>query len=380
MIKFLFFVILLRLSSTVYADEQIDKLTKRIELLEKQQSELLLQSTPDGPFVNSFLQDGLTIGGFFETSYTGITGPDTRFQATNSSNLLGLNFAATFSNNLRFVSQVLTGLTIPLQNRNNDSRANPIKREFGGVNFGAVVTQGYIDYNFTDKTNLQAGFGYVPFGYAAQQREIVLFIRRGGPQILRTTELISPLWSGLNFSQHFNTDQYSWGYNLYSFTRLEDPKMPGVGGRTWWNSSNDKISAGLSVQAAEYHSDLEESLGTDLRLHFSNFVVSSEYVRHLSQSHDDPWSAYIEPGLLLFQEEVLLYTFLDYSENPMNKTAQSIDSYHKYEYGAGINWLPTSYTRLRLGLTYNDYVHEDRVTQLQNRDYTNVDVSVGVAF
>lgn len=373
-------VIILILINAANAEDQVEKLTKRIESLEKQQKEILNLNTPEGPFVNSFLQDGLTLGGFFETAYTVMQGPDTKFQATNASNLLGLNIAAAFSPDLRFSTQLLTGLTIPTLNPQNDSRATPSKREVGPISFGAIVTQGFLDYTWNAFTNIEAGYGYVPFGYAAQQREIVLFVRRGGPQILRTTELFAPLWSGLNFSQHFNSDKSSWGYNLYSFTRLEDAKLPGVGGRTWWSSSSEKIVAGLSIQSAKYHNEIEETIGGDLRLHFANFVLSSEYVRHYSDVQEDSWSAYIEPGIFILEEEVLLFTFLDYANSIMNKSDQLLDPYSKYEYGAGVNWLPTSYTRIRLGLTYNDYVHERSRTQTQNRDYTSVDVSVGVAF
>jgi len=49
------------------------------------------------------------------------------------------------------------------------------------------------------------------------------------------------------------------------------------------------------------------------------------------------------------------------------------------EQGAGINWLPTSYTRLRVGFTYHNYVDEDP-TFKNERDYYTVDLSAGVAF
>lgn len=378
--KYILTLMIFSLSQLCFADEKIDMLTKRIELLEKKQSEILLESSQEGSHVFSFLKDGLTLGGFFESSYNLIQGPDTKFQATNSTNLLGLNLAAEFSSNLHFASQFVTGLSVPLQNSHNDPRAAIKRREYTGAAFGAVLTQGFLEYAINDHTNVQFGFGYVPFGFAAQQREIVLFVRRGGPQILRTTELLSPLWSGFHLRQRFNSGSKVWGYNIYTFTRYEDPKIPGVGGRGWWTSNEETFMTGLSVQTAKYRGEIEEVVGADLRIRFSNFLITSEYARHLSDHIKDPWSAYLEPGYFIYQEEILLYTFVDYSQSSLNRTGALSDPYHKFELGAGINWLPTSYTRLRLGLTYNNYVHDRAVIQGQNRDYGSLDLSAGVAF
>lgn len=367
-----------------FADDKLDLLTKRIEELERQQEELSYQGIENSSKVNSFLKDSLTLGGFFEPAYTILSGPDTKFQATNSSNLLGLNFAAEYSDKLRFISQLLTGISFTLQNQHNDPRAvlraQPATREFGTVNFGAILTQGYLDYTINAETKFQAGQGYVPFGYAAQQREIVLFVRRGGPQILRTTELFAPLWSGFHFFQNFNIGKNQWGYNVYSFTRFEDAKLPGIGARSWWSSDSEKIITGLSFQSAKYHGEIDQILGYDLRFKYDDFLIVTEVARHFSGG-DDPWSAYIEPSYFLSKEEFQLYTFVDFSKSPFNKTAGTIsDPFSKIEFGAGINWLPTSYTRLRLGITQNDYIHEKTILIGQNRDYKTIDISAGVAF
>lgn len=368
----------------VIADDKLDLLTKRIEELERQQEDLFYQGIENNSKVNSFLKDNLTIGGFFEPSYTILSGPDTNFQAANSTNLLGLNFAAEYSDKLRFVSQLITGISIPLQNQHNDPRAvlrgQSARREFGAVNFGAILTQGYLDYIINAETKFQAGQGYVPFGFAAQQREIVLFVRRGGPQILRTTELFAPLWSGFHFFQHFNVGKNQWGYNFYSFTRFEDAKLPGIGARSWWSSDSEKMTTGLSFQSAKYHGGIDQILGYDLKIKHNDFLITTEVARHFTGGVD-PWSAYIEPSYFLSKEEFQLYTFVDYSRSPFNKTAGTIsDPFSKIEFGAGINWLPTSYTRLRLGITQNDYIHEQTIVIGQNRDYKIIDISAGVAF
>lgn len=368
----------------VKAEDKIDLLTKRIQELERQQEELFYQGIENNSQVSSFLKDNLTLGGFFEPSYTILSGPDTNFQAANSSNLLGLNFSAEYSGKLRFVSQLLTGLSITLQNQHNDPRAvlrgQPARREFGTVNFEAVLTQGYLDYSISAETKFQAGLGYVPFGHAAQQREVVLFVRRGGPQLLKTTELLAPLWSGFNFFQRFDVGKKQFGYNVYSFTRFEDAKLPGIGARSWWSSDSEKLTTGFSFQTAKYHGGIDQVLGYDLRVKYNDFLITSEVARHFTGG-EDPWSAYIEPSYFLSDEEFQLYTFVDFSKSPFNKTAGTIsDPFSKIEFGAGINWLPTSYTRLRLGITQNDYIHEQTIIVGQNRDYKTVDISAGVAF
>src|SRR5690606_14596546 len=102
------------------------------------------------------------------------------------------------------VSQFITGLTTPLTNPHNDPRAPSIapnldeKRDYHSIFIGALVAQGYAEYILNPRLRIQAGLGYVPFGYYAQLREPVLFERRGGPQTIRTDNLFSPLWMGVN--------------------------------------------------------------------------------------------------------------------------------------------------------------------------------------
>lgn len=382
--------------SAVHAQSQADwaALNKRVEELEKQQSDFLFQAEERESKVNSFLKTNLTLGGFFEPAFEIIDGEDTHLQASNSSNILGLNLAADFTPNLKFVSQVITGLTFPLQNRHNDPRGPtvglPASREFKGASFGSVLTQGYVGYAFDEHYTLQFGVGYVPFGYYPQQREPVLYIRRGGPQILHTPNLFSPLWNGFNLQTRFDKGSSSWGYNVYSFNRLEDVKRPGVGTRVWWQTPDDAFTAGLSYQTAKYESKMENIVGADFRAILNHFIFTTEYIRHVKDG-SDIWSYYLEPSIFVYNEDILFYVFFDYANNPTNRTGMganvftpsSITSFADpitiIEQGAGINWLPTSYTRLRVGFTYHNYVDEDP-TFKNERDYYTVDLSAGVAF
>lgn len=367
--------------SQAQSDIKIKELSDRIESLERNQQDLLIQTSEENSKVNSFLRSNLALGGFFEPSFTLLQGPDTQFKAASSSNILGLNFAAEYSNRLRFVGQVLTGLSFPLQNAHNDPRdTRTSQRAFGPPSFGALLTQGYLDYDIGNGWNLSGGQGYAPFGNAAQQRELVLFIRRGGPQLLRTTELFSQLWSGFHLHKTIDFGEMRTGFNAYTFTRLENANTPGVGARAWLETPGGKIQTGLSYQTAKYSFNMDHIIGYDLRVQTEDILVTAEYaVRFCTERN--PWSVYLEPSLFIFREEVLLYTFVDYANSPVNKTNNTIsDPYQKFEYGTGLNWLPTSYTRLRLGTTYHNYIHDSSLIQGKNRDYISVDISAGVAF
>jgi len=363
-------------------DDRIKALEKRIQQLENQQEELILSASDDRTQVNSFLRSNLTFGGFFEPSYTLLSGRDTEFQATNSSNILGINIAADYGRKLKFVSQFLTGLSFRFSNPNNNPEAQPSKRQYDAPVFGAVLAQGYLEYTFNSNYRLQGGTGYVPFGFAHQQRELVLFVRRGGPQLLRTTDFIAPLWSGFNFLANFN-DSIDWGYSLHTVTPLTSPRHPGLGGRVYW-IPREGMTVGLSSQVGKIEDDGFQVFGTDFQFNRLPFHFVGEFAQSMIKG-DDVWSGYVEPGYYIFEEEVLLYIFGDYAFSPRSKTTSAAgasvsDAYQKWEYGSGVNWLPTSFTRLRLGLTYHDYVGSTSILQGQDRDYLSLDISAGIAF
>ena len=79
----------------------------------------------------------------------------------------------------------------------------------------------------------------------------------------------------------------------------------------------------------------------------------------------------------------ILYAFADYLDHPnnlTNLTATLPDPYRKWELGGGVNWLPTSFTRYRLGFTVAEYVGDTAVIAASDRDYWSLDLSAGVAF
>lgn len=383
----LLFIALASHSSYAQNKDVTESLLKRIEKLERKQEDLLLQTLEPRSNVHSFLNDNLTFGGFFESGLAAWSGPDTDLQAANTSNILGINLSADFRPNIRFVSQFLVGLLYPPQNLHNDPRAAslglPESREANTPFFSALLSQGFIEYSKDRSFNIQGGIGYVPFGHAAQQRELVLFVRRGGPQLLRTANIFSPLWNGIHVYGSFNQNENDWGYDAYTFIPNFYPKGLGVGGRLWWRSEDDVTVLGLSSQVGKSEFETFEVVGADINFDLGKYRLHTEYMRRVSEM-DDPWSFYIEPSIYIYEEEVLLYLFADYAQSSLNETGTGSnalsDPYEKWEYGAGLNWLPTSFTRFRLGLTYNDYIGSRDQVEGQERDYLSVDLSAGVAF
>lgn len=365
-------------------ESDIQDLKKRIEELEKQQEQLLISSSEPKNTVSSFLNNNLTFGGFFDGGYNFISGPDTDTQVVNTSNAIGLNFSADLGSKYRFVGQLVNILSIPLLNEDNNPTTSPKDRTYGSYIPLSVITQSYLEYNFSRLFNLQGGLGFTPFGFALQLREPVLYVRRGGPQITRIN-LVTPLWSGLHlYGSKAMGDQVA-GYNLYTFTPTTvNSQFAGIGGRAWMSSDDDKIISGISGQIGKDDDDTFKTIGVDARFDFYPFQIRSEFIQHLSSEESDDWSAYLEPGYYIYQEELLLYISGDYYYGPTNRSGSpltgALDPIQKWEYGVGVNWLPTSFTRLRFGLTYNDYIGNRQNVQGQNRDYLSIDLSAGVAF
>lgn len=381
-------ITILILSWSVWAigstESDIAELKKRISDLEIQQEQLLISSSEPKNTVSSFLNDNLTFGGFFDGGYNFIAGPDTDTQVVNSSNAIGLNIAADLGNKYRFVGQMINILQIPLVNQHNDPRGNPKDRTYGSYVPLSIISQGYLEYNFSRMFNLQGGLGFTPFGFALQLREPVLYVRRGGPQITRTN-LVTPLWSGLHLYGSKAMGNNEAGYDLYTFTPTTvNSQFAGLGGRAWMSTSDEKIISGVSGQVGKDDDDTFKVVGADARFDLFPFQIRSEFIQQITSEEPDSWSAYIEPGYFIFEEELLFYVSGDYYYGPTNRTGSvttgALDPIQKWEYGMGLNWLPTSFTRIRFGLTYNDYIGKNSNPSGKNRDYLGIDLSAGVAF
>jgi hypothetical protein len=370
-------------------DKEYEELKKRIEDLETQQEQLLMSAAEPKNSVGSFLNDQLTFGGFFDGGYDFITGPDTDTQSTNNSNALGLNLSADLGNKYRFVTQLVNILSVPLLNQHNDPRGSavglPDERHHETYTTLSVLTQGYLEYNFSKMFNLQGGLGYVPFGYALQLREPVIYVRRNGPQLVREgANLVSPLWSGFHLYGSKSVGKKEFGYNVYTFTPSRKAHFVGLGARSWMAALDEKFIGGISAQIGRNEDETFKTVGADARFDFHPIQLRTEFSELINKDIDNTWSMYVEPGYWIYHEEVLLYVFGDYLYGANNETgfgsSALADPIQKWEYGAGVNWLPTSFTRLRLGFTFNDYIGSNANPQGQNRDYFGLDISAGIAF
>ena len=93
-------------------------------------------------------------------------------------------------------------------------------------------------------------------------------------------------------------------------------------------------------------------------------------------------SYYIEPYVSFFDGAFLVYGAADYLDNPTNVTTLNgrSDPYKKWALGGGVNWLPLSFTRFRLGYLAHNYVGTNAIVSNQNRDFYSLDFSAGIAF
>jgi hypothetical protein len=367
-------------------DQRLRDIEQRQEALEKRQSELYIQSIDGSGQVKAFLGEKISLGGYFESGILSISGPDTERQVSNNSNTLGLNLTAEFTGNIKFVSQIMTGLTNSMQNPHNNPNVTPSRRQFGALAIGSLVAQGYVEFSRSQAFNIQTGLGYVPFGQAFQLREPVLFRRRGGPQLITSTSsngigLAFPLWMGVHIHGEAPSQEGYWGYNLYTFAPFVNSKTLGQGGRLWWAPS-ETLKVGLSVQnSGEQTSNSYTSHGVDLDLRSERLGLIAEYAKtSLNSGQPSPVSYYAEPYLKFSDGKFILYGVVDYLDSPSQMTGSVADPFRKWQVGGGLNWLPISTTRFRLGFLMNQYKGETALMNDLNRDYASLDFSTGIAF
>lgn len=366
-------------------------LERKVKLLEQRLDDLTIERQEGTGRVKTFLRDNISLGGYFEHETLGIWGPDTAGQVSTALSVLALNLNADFSEELHFSSQILSILAFPLQNPNSDPRGMsvslPASREFGTGVFATGVAQSYIEYRLSSAAHVQVGLGYVPFGIALQQLELVLFKRTVGPQLLSSSggggvTLVSSRWGGVHVLGRFGIGSGRWGYDAYTFTPRSNTKTLGGGTRLWW-SPNDTLTLGASQQTGKRGGNPYTAWGTDAKLILGRFGFDSEAIVNTSQDND-PWSFYFEPYFKLIGDEFLVFGAIDYFDNPLGQTGAGSgalnDPYRKLQYAVGMNWLPISYTRFRLEFLFNDYRGDTATLSGQNRDYYQLDFSAGVAF
>ncbi|HVK60410.1 MAG TPA: hypothetical protein VM432_02620 [Bdellovibrionales bacterium] len=383
-------LLILLTCSVAVAQTEIEELRGRIEQLEKKTDDAFIQSTSGKNDVRSFLDDAISFGGFLETGIFAIAGPDTKTQISASANVLGINIAAEFNERLRFSTQVLSTFIFALENEHNNPRAIESQREFGPLVVFTVPVQGYIEYYFSDAFVLQGGLGYVPFGEAFQERDFVLFRRRGGPQMLSASGfadpvgVVDPLWRGIHARGSMAITSGRLGYDLYTHTPSSGADTLGVGARLW-GSRSDRLVYGYSIQSGTSDGDSYQSHGVDLSLAMDDYGITAEAALNRASDGDvNVFSYYAEPFYSFNDDEFIVFLVADYIDQGLNTTTTPTgvipDPIRAWEYGAGVNWLPFPFTRFRFVYTRHDYVGDRAVIEGQNRDYDMIDLSAGVAF
>lgn len=336
--------------------------------------------------VTPYLNERISLGGFFESAVTHIYGPGTETQTSGNTHILGVNLTAQFNEQMRFATQVLTMLSIPLRNIHNNPNLTPAERQFRGASINSTVAQGYFEYHSNEYFTVQTGIGYAPYGIIYQQREPELFRLRGGSQILTsedgdTVGIASPLWMGLHL-YGFLPFSPSVGYNLYSMTPKNTVSTLGVGARLWKKIS-EYATLGTSVQSGEQNDGNFFAHGFDLNLKYKNFGFVSEYGRTTNSGETlDTEFYYFEPYYTFAKDEWLVFLNAEHIDNLARTEILTHipDPVKKWQYAIGFNWLPLTNVRLRLTYLNHDYIDELATVTGPERDYQVIDFSTAIAF
>lgn len=379
-------ILAIGLSSPLWADEMSD-LRKRIEDLESRQLDSYMRYE-DPKKVSSFFAEKLTIGGFFNGGINGIWGENTKSQVSSTDNILGINLSAALSDKFLFAAQFVTIYENKLYNTHNDPRGDtiglPKSRLHKTATLLSAVPQSYLEYKYNRMYNLQAGMGFAPFGYILEVREPVLYLRSQGPQITRRNDVFTQLWTGVNLHGSKAVSAGEVGYNAYTFTPPGNSHFLGLGLRSWFANGDESFVSGISAQIAEKENENYKTIGTDFKFTYQDFQLRAEFAEYFSQIAQNSWTAYVEPGLYMYNEEVLLFVFSDYFFNSINKTeigaSNILDPIQSWENGIGLNWLPLSRIRIRFVYTRHNYLGSRGTILGRNRDYDSIDTSIGVSF
>lgn len=393
--KFFIFHLVLFYFTSVFA-ATTSELEQRIEQLEKQQAEMFQSVNEEKNRVKPFLQNEILLGGYFETATANLDGPKMDNQTTAGSHLLGLNLAARMTEKDRFVGQLQTGLGFTFANRHSDPRvtATPTRQSTTSV-APTILAHAYYEHHFERALNMQLGLGYVPFGIAYHNREPLLFRRRGGDAQMvnqsatqdggvTSVGVAFPLWMGVHLHGTFPLAANQWGYHLYTFSPTTNPKSIGEGGRLWWQLA-DGVTIGSSIQTGDHKRYTYNSYGADIDFKYENYGLTMEYaeVQFQGGPYDPPMSYYVTPYVELADGKFVVYAIVDYLDNPTNVTQTTgfpADPYERMDIGGGVNYLPSSNIRFRLGYTQNTYMGQGTIIKPQDRSYSVLDFSLVAAF
>ena len=313
------------------ADSPNSDVQQRLSDLERKQDEIFKQLNSEQGKVTTFLNDKISLGGFFETAMTGLWGPQTKTQFAVTPTNFALNLAVDFNEQVRFVSQTLATAEYPLNNPDNDIDAPsvglPSTRQFDLITTSLSLPQAYIEIGTKPEFSLQVGRGYVPFGIAFQNRDLVLFRRRGGPQMINANNpgnivIAAATWSGAHLTGTVRLKEGQWGYDAYSLTPASNPSTMGGGARLWVDATSH-LTVGASSQVFDRHGFTSTTVGADLKYKNGAVGMDAEWATDYTASgFGVSTSYYAEPYVSLFSEKFLIYLAADYLGNPEGKPSE----------------------------------------------------------
>lgn len=375
------------LASSVSAAETTEE---RLERLEKTLAEMTSKTYSRQGTLQSYLAESLYLGGFFENSITSIWGPDTPSQVVADSHRLGLNISADLHPRFRLVTQTSFGFSYAFRNEHNNpnhgSSIIPLQRAFDDVTFGSLLSQAFGEYDLGSKLKIQMGMGFTPFGRAYQVRDPVLFLKRRGPQIIRTSGvnrvvIADPFWKGFNILGSFD-DKQQYQYNLYTTSPLDHSGKLGGGARFSWNP-NSHLTMGASTQNGHQMDKSFLSYGGDISWTGKCFGIYAEWAR-LESDFGDNESYYAQVFVKTFEQSLVFFIDSDYLKNSLGQTtvgsAAVNDPYIKREHTVGVNYYFYPNIKVRLDLIFHDYIGDRAVVSGQNRDYYSGSLSSGISF
>lgn len=358
-----------------------------IKLLREQVAEIQTQQARMSQSTQTLLARSLSLGGFFENSATELWGAATPTQFIADHHRLGINLNAELNDNFRLVTQVAYGFTYSLQNEHNNtahsSSSIPLQREYGSLSSGVLLSQAYAEYSTSNRFRIMSGMGYSPFGYAFQVREPILFMKRRGPQLLRTNGVLGvviadPFWEGVNF---LYSPSSCWNFNLYSNTGLDHSGRMGGGLRIEY--TENQLAVGVSGQASGQDDGYYRSVGAHFKFESRRVGFLGEWAKNFTNV-GSPDSFYLQPYLYFYERRWTIFAMADYLRNPLGVTnigTSSVnDPYIKWEYSLGFVYRVIEPLRLRWEITRHDYVGETAFVNGDDRDYFSTTISTGVSF
>ncbi len=380
------FCALLSLESHAQTDQ---KLEQRLGELEKIVAELSQQKGQ----VKTMGADTIQFGGYINATATYNSNPKHGTELLADEIEYGFMSRGEIGNDLSYF------LHIEFEQEKKLSNKNTAERTFDGAEAQIEAEDIFIEYAYSNNQQIQIGSIITPFGYSNYynhfdflrwQNEKPLGIRTSGDNFLIFDEHVT----GVNYKGKVDTKGHTFNYFAYSGTNHVNNHAMSTGLRLEWNLPNDTAKFGASSfwgKRADAFSRIRvenanfESYGTDFSWSIGRFEGRSEYYFSKIESVPDyARGFYIEPYLYLdADKKYVLVSRLDYVDDPLglSKSFGSYDPYKKYEYSVGFSYLPYTYWRNIITMTFHEYEGGTRRdSKGDDRDYVSLELGTVISF